>query len=57
MSPGEVARRSTPYQFGDEAARFRDAAGRFATGVTAVSTWADGAPYAMTVNSVHVGLD
>lgn len=51
MSPREAARRSPPHQFGDETARFRDAAGRFATGVTVVSTLADGVPHAMTVNS------
>jgi flavin reductase (DIM6/NTAB) family NADH-FMN oxidoreductase RutF len=57
--PGyQAARRLPADRFGDEAARFRDAAGRFATGVTVVSTLADAVPYAMTVNSfMSVSLD
>jgi flavin reductase len=58
MSPREATRRLSPDHFGEEATRFRDAAGRFATGVTVVSTLAGGVPHAMTVNSfMSVSID
>jgi flavin reductase (DIM6/NTAB) family NADH-FMN oxidoreductase RutF len=58
MSTRETPRRLPPDHSGHDAARFRDAAGRFATGVTVVSTLADGVPHAMTVNSfMSVSID
>jgi flavin reductase (DIM6/NTAB) family NADH-FMN oxidoreductase RutF len=58
MSPREAVRRLPPDHSSDDAARFRDAAGRFATGVTVVSTLSDGVPHAMTVNSfMSVSID
>jgi flavin reductase (DIM6/NTAB) family NADH-FMN oxidoreductase RutF len=54
----EAARRLPAAHTAEAVERFRDAASRFATGVTVVSTVADGVPHAMTVNAfMSVSLD